>query len=77
MSIGASLALIAVGAILRFAVNVNAHIASVQVNWNIVGDILIAIGLVGLAASLFWMAAASRRGTGMALESDPPEREYR
>jgi hypothetical protein len=63
MGIGSSIVLIAVGAILRFAVTLNEKVGSTSVNWNIVGDVLMAVGVVGLLMSLFWMAAASRRGT--------------
>jgi uncharacterized membrane protein YidH (DUF202 family) len=59
MGIGTSIVLIAVGAILRFAVSVH----TAHVNWHIVGDILMAVGVVGLVMSLIWMAMASRRGT--------------
>ena len=59
MGIGTSIVLIAVGAILRFAVTMH----TAHVNWQIVGDILMAVGVVGLVISLIWMAMASRRGT--------------
>jgi hypothetical protein len=32
------------------------------VNWNIVGDILIATGIAGIVASILLAAAAGRRG---------------
>ena len=57
MSLGASLFLIAVGAILRFAVTLNTK----NVNWHIVGDVLIAVGVVGLVVSLIWAAMVTRR----------------
>jgi hypothetical protein len=52
MGLGASLLLIAVGAILTFAVNVsNSH----GVDWNTVGVILMVVGAIGFLASLiFW-----------------------
>jgi hypothetical protein len=52
MGVGASLLLIAVGAILTFAVTVsNSH----GVDWNTVGVILMVVGGVGFLASLiFW-----------------------
>jgi hypothetical protein len=59
MGIGASIVLIAVGAILRFAVTLH----STHVNWNIVGDVLMVVGAIGLVMALIWMAAASRRTT--------------
>jgi beta-lactamase regulating signal transducer with metallopeptidase domain len=51
MSLGTSLVLIAVGAILRFAVNVTTH----GFNIHTVGVILMVVGVVGLIISLFWM----------------------
>jgi hypothetical protein len=59
MGIGTSIVLIAVGAILRFAVTVH----TAHVNWHIVGDILMVAGAIGLVLSLIWMAMASRRDT--------------
>jgi hypothetical protein len=63
MGIGASIVLIAVGAILRFAVTIHSKIGSTQVNWNIVGDVLMAVGAIGLVMALIWMMTASRRTT--------------
>jgi sulfite exporter TauE/SafE len=58
MGLGTSLLLIAVGAILRFAVNVTTQ----GFNLHTVGVILIVLGLVGLLISLLWMTAwADRR----------------
>jgi hypothetical protein len=61
MSIGASIVLIAVGAILRFAVALRSKFAGASVNWHIVGDILMAVGIVGLVISIIWMVTATRR----------------
>ena len=55
MSIGTSLFLIAVGAVLRYAVTVSAK----GFNIHTIGVILMVIGTVGLAISL-WMAASGR-----------------
>jgi hypothetical protein len=60
MGIGLSIILIAVGAILRFAVTLSTK----HVNWDIVGDILMVVGIVGLLFSLIWAATVSRRATG-------------
>jgi hypothetical protein len=60
VGIGTSIVLIAIGAILRFAVTIH----TAHVNWRIVGDILMAVGVLGLAASIIWAASASRRGGG-------------
>jgi hypothetical protein len=51
MSIGASLFLIATGAILRYAVT--AHVNGV--NLETVGGILMIVGIIGLIFSLLWM----------------------
>ena len=61
MGIGASIVLIAAGAILRFAVTVHSTIGSTRVNWDIVGDVLMAVGVIGLVMALIWMVTAGRR----------------
>ena len=60
MGIGTSIILIAVGAILRFAVTLNTK----NVNWHIVGDVLMVVGIVGLVVSLIWAATVARRTNG-------------
>jgi Domain of unknown function (DUF6458) len=60
MSLGASLFLIAVGAILRFAVT--ADLAGIDL--QIVGTILMVIGVIGFAISLFFYFQARDRGAG-------------
>jgi uncharacterized membrane protein len=60
MGIGTSLFLIAVGAILRFAVTTTAQ----GVNINTIGVILMVVGGVGLLISLFWMTAWVDRRRG-------------
>lgn len=57
MGIGTSILLIAVGAILRFAVTLSTK----HVNWDIVGDVLMVVGAIGLVASLVWAATVTRR----------------
>jgi len=57
MSLGASLFLIAVGAILHFAVT--ATLAGIDI--QVVGTILMIIGVLGFVISL-WLYLASRRG---------------
>jgi hypothetical protein len=69
MGVGTSIILIAVGAIIRFAVNISWRASTV--NWNLIGDILIAIGLIGLLVSMFWMATASRRSVTVRHTDDP------
>jgi hypothetical protein len=61
MTIGSSLFLIAVGAILKYAVT--AHVAGIDL--NVVGVILMVVGVVGLAIGLVMMMSARadvRRG---------------
>jgi hypothetical protein len=58
MGIGTSLLLIAVGAILYFAVN--ADISGLEI--STIGLILMVVGIIGLVISLFFMSSV-RRGT--------------
>jgi hypothetical protein len=57
VGIGTSIFLIALGAILYFAVNVD--ISGLEV--STIGLILMIVGILGLVISLFLMTAASRR----------------
>lgn len=58
MGIGTSLLLLAVGAVLRFAVSVS----TTGFNLHTVGVILMIVGVIGLLLSLFWTAVwADRR----------------
>lgn len=57
MPLGTSLFLIALGAILRFAVSVSTRGFSLHT----IGVILIIIGVIGLVLSLFWMTVWSSR----------------
>lgn len=58
MSIGTSILLIAVGAIMRFAVSVDSN----GFNINTAGTILMIVGVVGLLLSILWMTMwADRR----------------
>jgi len=56
MGIGTSIIIIAAGAILRFAITLSTK----HVNWDIVGDVLMVVGAVGLVASLIWAATTTR-----------------
>jgi hypothetical protein len=58
VGIGTSIFMIAVGAILYWAVNVD--ISGLEL--STVGLILMIVGIVGLAISLFLLSSASRRG---------------
>jgi len=57
MGIGPSVLLIAAGAILRFAVTLH----TAHINWNVVGDVLMVAGVLGLVFSLIWITTANRR----------------
>lgn len=81
MKIGLSLVLIAVGAILRFAVTVNnPH----GFNYHTAGVILMIVGAIGLVVSLIWMATRQRTnvihrnetGTSRTTYSEPPTAPY-
>ncbi|HWF56659.1 MAG TPA: hypothetical protein VG223_18615 [Solirubrobacteraceae bacterium] len=71
MPLGTSLFLIAVGAILRFAITVTTHGFSLRT----IGDILMIVGGVGLVLALFWMTAWSPRRVRYA--RDPYQRGER
>jgi hypothetical protein len=72
MGLGTSLLLIAVGAILRFAVSVTTH----GFNLHTVGLILLIVGVVGLVISLFWMVAwADRRRAVPTVRREVPVRD--
>jgi hypothetical protein len=66
MTIGTSLFLIAVGAILRYAVT--AHIAGIDI--QTVGVILMVVGVVGLILGLYLVVRG--RSTGVAPPPDVP-----
>jgi hypothetical protein len=74
MSVGASIVLIAVGAILRFAVTLRSRVAGASINWHVVGDILMAVGVVGLVISIVWMATLTRRERVVAADRPPEPR---
>jgi sulfite exporter TauE/SafE len=60
MGLGTSLLLIAVGAVLRWAVNVS----NSSVNLHTVGVILLIVGGIGFVISLFWMTVWADRSAG-------------
>jgi hypothetical protein len=76
MRIGTSLVLLAAGAILRFAVTLHTS----NVNWNIVGDVLMIVGAIGFVMSLLWIAMANRRQPVVQRTTtrayDDPQRPY-
>ena len=66
MGIGTSLFLIALGAILKFAVHTSVSGVSLQT----IGVILMIVGVVGLILSFFWATAWARR-RGPAVDDRP------
>jgi uncharacterized membrane protein len=68
MTFGTSLVLIAVGAILRYAVTATVS----GIDLHVVGLVLMIVGIVGLVLSLLWVGVWSRRR-----EVPPVEREVR
>ncbi len=61
MGLGTSIVLIAIGAILRFAVTVSTH----GFNIHTVGVILMVVGIVGLIITLIWMTVWADRRRGV------------
>jgi uncharacterized membrane protein YidH (DUF202 family) len=73
MGLRTSLFLIAVGAVLRFAVSVTTH----GFNLHTIGVILIIVGIIGLLVSVLWMGiwADRRRGVTAVRSREVPLRE--
>ncbi|MGH2832135.1 MAG: DUF6458 family protein [Solirubrobacteraceae bacterium] len=73
MTLGSSLTLIAIGAILRYAVTASVSGVSIAT----IGLILMIVGIVGFVLSIFYMLAwRPRRGRVLnerTLEREPPE----
>ena len=74
MAIGTSILLIAVGAVLRFAVTVS----TTGFNIHTIGVILMIVGAVGLLLSLLWMTmwADRTRRRGYGEPTVPPTEPY-
>lgn len=73
MALGTSLFLIALGAVLRFAVSVSTH----GFNIHTIGVILMIVGGVGLLISLLWMTLwRNRARAGYAGRDVPPADTY-
>ena len=70
MTIATAIFLIAIGAILRYAINVEADIIDIQT----VGLILMIAGGAGLALSLLYELVQS--GDGRSKKRDDPQRSY-
>jgi sulfite exporter TauE/SafE len=71
MSLGTSILLIAVGAIMRFAV----HVTTSGFSIHTAGTILMVVGAIGLVISLFWMLVWSDRRRGAVVRDQPVMRE--
>ena len=67
MTIGTSIFLIAVGAILKFAV----HASVSGVNLQTIGVILMVVGVLGLILSFFWLTAWRDRRRDVVVEDRP------
>jgi hypothetical protein len=67
MPLGTSIFLIALGAILRYAVTASTSGISLPT----VGLILMIVGIVGIVLSLFWMFSWSSHRTGRRVEREP------
>ena len=72
MTIGAALFLIAVGAILRYAVT--AHLAGIDI--QTVGLILMVVGIVGFVFALFWTFRGPSRPATVADDPYAGRRSY-
>lgn len=66
MTIGTSIFLIAVGAIMRYAVSATTDGFSIHT----AGNILMIVGAIGLVISLIYMAQASRRRDDVVVRED-------
>jgi len=71
LGIGTSILLFAVGAILRYAVTATVS----GIDLDVVGLILMIVGVVGLVLSLFWMAFYADRLRERRVVGDPVDRE--
>ena len=71
MTIGTSIVLIAIGAILKYAVT--AHLKDIDL--QTVGTILMIVGILGLVISLLYTFAWSGRRRGDYYDEPPPPRQ--
>jgi beta-lactamase regulating signal transducer with metallopeptidase domain len=72
MRLGSSLLLIAIGAVLRWAVTAT----TTGVNLRTVGVILMIIGAVGFVISLYWMLVVSQNVSRRTYADSPPADSY-
>lgn len=70
IGLGTSLFMIAVGAVLRFAITVTTHAVNIQT----IGVILMIVGGIGLIISLFWMVMSTDRRPYPREDEAPPPR---
>jgi hypothetical protein len=75
MGIGTSIVLIAVGAILAFAVDLSSKIGSTTVHWDTVGWILMIVGALGLLLSTIWLTTSRRNGPAVVERDRVVERD--
>ena len=68
MTTGTSIVLIAVGAILKFAVTTTVS----GIDLATVGLILMILGIIGLVISLLWLGVFADRRTAASAPVDPP-----
>ena len=68
MTIGTALALIVVGAILRFAITTSVHGISIHA----IGDILMIVGVIGVVVWLIVLAPRARRRRVVYRQDVPP-----
>jgi len=71
VGIGTSIFLIALGAILRYAITADVE----GVNLDVVGLILMIVGVVGLVISFLWMTMWADRRRGAVVDDRPVVRE--
>lgn len=77
MGIGASITLLAIGAILAFAVTIDSTpVAGMTVEWDTVGLILMVLGVVGLVWSVMVLQATRRRGASTIVTEQPPQETW-
>jgi uncharacterized Tic20 family protein len=72
MTIGASVFLVAIGAVLRYAVTIESE----AINIDVVGAILMIAGAVGLVLSLFFYITAQQKNNSNSPANRPPEDGY-
>jgi sulfite exporter TauE/SafE len=73
MGLGTSLLLIAVGAVLRFAITVTTK----DVNIQTIGVILMIVGGIGLVLTVFWMVISTDHRRSLPRDDDVPPTRVR